>query len=491
MAIAEAEVRKPIPFDVNHLDKLLDDAGIDVLVATSKHNVQYLLGDYKFFFFEAMDAIGVSRYLPAVVYQKGKPAAAAYVGNSMEAYEKELGKFWPQNLYLSTWTSQDTMQRVVDHIAKLGPGVRRVGIEAAFLPADAEKALRRGLSNVDIVDAFFPLERLRAVKSPKEIEYLQLASERVVESMNVVYAQCAPGKTKQELAEALRVEEVKRGLAFDYCLIAAGKSLNRAPSDQKLLAGDVVSIDSGGNYHGYIGDLARMGVVGNKPDAELEDLLGFVEEVQMAVAQADPAWRGGRLDLRGRRQAARGIPAQSLHPLHGARHGPRKPRGAATHGRRSSPLPRLRHRPPAGSRHGLVDRDHDEPSQARPGQNRGHRPRHRQRLAGPRRRRSRLAAHGGVNRAVPLPPGIRRTQAEKGLAGGLHVRRQAGGMLHGDVNVAEVALERIALVDGVGAGGMEDQVNGADCLVHAMRDRKSCLHDGRVEVALALTCARP
>ena len=129
-----AEVRKPIPFDVNRLDKLLDDAGIDVLVATSKHNVQYLLGDYKFFFFEAMDAIGVNRYLPAVVYQKGKPESAAYVGNSMEAYEKELGKFWPQSLYLSTWSGPETMQRVVEHIAKLGPGVRRVGIEAAFIP---------------------------------------------------------------------------------------------------------------------------------------------------------------------------------------------------------------------------------------------------------------------------------------------------------------------------------------------------------------------
>src|SRR5262249_43968697 len=165
--------------------------------------------------------------------------------------------------------------------AKLGPGVRRVGIEAAFLPVDAEEVLRRGLSNVDIVDAFFPLERLRAVKSPKEIEYLQLASERVVESMNAVFARCAPGKTKQELADSLRVEEVTRGLAFDYCLIAAGTSLNRAPSGQKLMLGDVVSIDSGGNYHGYIGDLARMGVVGNKPDGELEDLLGFVEDVQM------------------------------------------------------------------------------------------------------------------------------------------------------------------------------------------------------------------
>jgi Xaa-Pro aminopeptidase len=281
MAVAHAEVRKAIPFDVNHLDRLLDEAGIDVLVVTSKHNVQYLLGDYKFFFFEAMDAIGVNRYLPAVVYQRGRPERSAYVGNSMEAYEKELGKFWPQSLYLSTWSGPDTMQRVVEHIAKLGPGVRRVGIEAAFLPVDAEKELRRGLSNVDVVDAFFPLERLRAVKSPKEIEYLQLASERVVESMNVVFGQCVPGKTKQELADALRLEEVKRGLAFDYCLIAAGTSLNRAPSEQKLKPGDVVSIDSGGNYHGYIGDLARMGVVGNKPDGELEDLLAFVEDVQM------------------------------------------------------------------------------------------------------------------------------------------------------------------------------------------------------------------
>jgi Xaa-Pro aminopeptidase len=279
-AESEAEGRKPIPFDVNLLDRLLDDAGIDVLIATSKHNVQYLLGDYKFFFFEAMDAIGVNRYLPAVVYQKGKPEGAAYVGNSMETYEKELGKFWPQNLYLSTWTGPDTMRRVVDHIAKLG-SVRRVGIEAAFLPADAEEVLRRSLSNVDVVDAFFPLERLRAVKSPMEIEFLRIASERVVESMNAVFAQCAPGRTKQELADALRVAEVTRGLAFDYCLIAAGTSLNRAPSSQKLLPGDVISIDSGGNYHGYIGDLARMGVVGNRPDAELEDLLNFVEDVQM------------------------------------------------------------------------------------------------------------------------------------------------------------------------------------------------------------------
>jgi len=42
-----------------------------------------------------------------------------------------------------------------------------------------------------------------------------------------------------------------------------------------LSAGDILSLDSaGGRYGGYIGDLCRMGIVG-RPDAELEDALGW------------------------------------------------------------------------------------------------------------------------------------------------------------------------------------------------------------------------
>lgn len=273
---------RPIPFDTAKLDALMDEAGIDVLVATSRHNVQYLLGGYTFFFFASMEAIGVSRYLPALVYQRGRPDTTAYVGNSMESYERDNGRLWPPNLMLSTWTSFDSMERVVEHIGRLGPGVRRVGIEASFLPADAERVLRHGLANCAIVDALLPLERLRAVKTPHEIELLRLASERVVESMSAAFKACEPGKSKFQLAEDLRVEEVKRGLAFDYCLLTAGTSLNRAPSEQKLANGDILSLDSGGNYQGYIGDLCRMAIMG-EPDAELDDLLGKVEEVQMAA----------------------------------------------------------------------------------------------------------------------------------------------------------------------------------------------------------------
>ena len=164
VATTQEAIRKPLPFDAARLDRLMDEAGIDVLVATSKHNVQYLLGGYRFFFFDDMDAIGVSRYLPVLVYRKGKPEEAAYVGCAMENFEKELDKFWPAALSLGDTGSQAAMQQAVAHIKKLG-GVRRVGIETAFLPADAEGTLRQGLSNVDIVDAVVPLERLRARKT--------------------------------------------------------------------------------------------------------------------------------------------------------------------------------------------------------------------------------------------------------------------------------------------------------------------------------------
>ena len=101
---------------------------------------------------------------------------------------------------------------------------------------------------------------------------LRVASELVIDSMLEVIASHGPGSTKQQLADALKVEEVNRGLTFEYCLIAAGASHNRAPSDQRWEEGDVLSVDSGGNYHGYIGDLARMAILG-EPDAELDDLL--------------------------------------------------------------------------------------------------------------------------------------------------------------------------------------------------------------------------
>jgi Xaa-Pro aminopeptidase len=281
----------PIPFDPGRLDALMEEVGIDALVVTSKHNVQYLLGGYRFFFFDHFDAIGVSRYLPILIYVKGQPERATYVGHPMESYERELNRFWVPTFSGAARMSTDGIEVAVERLASLTPAPKRIGLERAFLPADAESALRKGLPQIEFVEAQLPLERLRAVKTPQELENLRMASDFVVESMLAVTAGARAGATKHELVEALRREEVNRGLTFEYCLITAGTSLNRAPSDQILREGDILSLDSGGNYKGYIGDLCRMGIFG-EPDAELEDLLGEVDAIQQAARR--PIRHGAR-----------------------------------------------------------------------------------------------------------------------------------------------------------------------------------------------------
>ena len=129
---------KSPPFDTKRLDALLDEQGIDVLLATSKHNVQYLLGGYRFFFFDYMDAIGVSRYLPVLVYQKGRPENTAYIGYRLESYEKQLGRFWPRTVETTAGDSASAIRLAIEHIKGLGGPIAKVGVRGG-IPAVGQR----------------------------------------------------------------------------------------------------------------------------------------------------------------------------------------------------------------------------------------------------------------------------------------------------------------------------------------------------------------
>ena len=115
-----------IPFDTKRLDGLMEEAGIDVLLATSKHNVQYLLGGHRAFFFDYMDAMGISRYLPLLVYFKGAPEKAGYFGHRLETHQKEVNPFWTPVSNTGSAGSVDVMQKAVEHVRKSGVKARRI-----------------------------------------------------------------------------------------------------------------------------------------------------------------------------------------------------------------------------------------------------------------------------------------------------------------------------------------------------------------------------
>src|SRR5215831_19901343 len=116
-----------IPFDSDRLDRLMDEAGIDVLLATSKHNVQYLLGGHRAFFFDYMDAMGLSRYMPIVIYPKGAPEKAAFIGHRLESYQRENNPFWTPEVQTQASGSLDAMKNAIDYLRRIGLDRRRIG----------------------------------------------------------------------------------------------------------------------------------------------------------------------------------------------------------------------------------------------------------------------------------------------------------------------------------------------------------------------------
>lgn len=282
-----------VPFDVEKLDGLLEEDGVDVVLATSAHNIRYLLGGYRFFLYEKADSVGLSRYLPVVGYVGGRPGDAFYVGAGNEDWDTDVRRPWVPQVENAAWSSVDAAEMAA-HAVRARAGERpTVALELPYLPSDSFAALRRELPGATFVDAVPLLEELRAIKSSEELDLIRRASGDVVASMVATFAKSGEGHSKAEIAERLRREETERGLTFDFCLVGMGSSFNRAPSDQRWRDGEVLSLDSGGEYGGYLGDLCRMAVLG-VPTALLEEFLAEVKAVQEAArAVIGPGVRGG------------------------------------------------------------------------------------------------------------------------------------------------------------------------------------------------------
>ena len=158
-----ASSSRAIPFDAAKLDRLMEAAGIDVLVATSKHNVQYLLGGQRAIFFDYMDAMGVSRYLPVLVYPKGAPEQGRLcrppAGDPPARSDAALGAAGPDQS--SARSTRCT--RAVEHLES--PACRRSGSASRWRSCrwTPATALRDALPGAELKDALLVLERLRAV----------------------------------------------------------------------------------------------------------------------------------------------------------------------------------------------------------------------------------------------------------------------------------------------------------------------------------------
>ena len=294
------------PFDANKLTRLMTASGVDLLLASTRHNIRYLTGGYYFHFVAQATRAGQSQYLPFVGLPRGRAEDAFYVGRVGERGQIEAEHLWIRDRMETPGGTLPPIEQVVRTVGRLGLEGSTIAVEMPFLPADAFLALRRGLPKANLVDATPILDELRAIKTAEEIARLRRVHDRVAEAIQAGFAAGRRGLTTAEIAGEVRREMARRDVTFLFAFTCAGPGTLRAPSSVRWEPGQVLHIDAGGEEGDYLADICRMGCFG-KPSPLAQKLYTACLSVQGQVEQAiRPGLPCGELHTIGERGAASG-----------------------------------------------------------------------------------------------------------------------------------------------------------------------------------------
>src|SRR5262249_58222822 len=108
-------------------------------------------GGHGGFFFDYMDAMGLRRYLPIVLYPKGAPEKAGFFGHRLENHQREVEPFWTAEVQTTSSGWVDVMKKATEYLRKLGVKPRRIGVEIAFLPMASGAALPTPFPHAQLV----------------------------------------------------------------------------------------------------------------------------------------------------------------------------------------------------------------------------------------------------------------------------------------------------------------------------------------------------
>lgn len=274
-----------IPFDAKKLGDLMEESGLDLLVANTRHNVRYLTGGYYFHFHAYATRMGRSQYLPFVGLPHRRFEDAFYIGRPDEQGQIGAEGLWIQNRPPAMRGTLGAADVATQAIKKLDLADATIGLELPFLPADALLAMQQALPRAKFVDGTPMLDGLRAVKTPAELAHLRSVYDRTAQAIQAAFASGRPGVTTAAMAERVRQEMANRRLTFLWAFTCAGPGTLRAPSDAPWARGRVLHIDAGGEDRDYLADICRMGCLGD-PSSLARDLLNACLEVQGSVRRA-------------------------------------------------------------------------------------------------------------------------------------------------------------------------------------------------------------
>jgi Xaa-Pro dipeptidase len=164
---------------------------------------------------------------------------------------------------------------------------KRIGVEPRQLRLLEFRHIKAGAPEDDYPDASDVLSGLRLKKDKSEVEAMRRAVRIAQDALQATIPLIKIGMTERELASELVVQLLRNGsdseLPFAPIVSGGPNSANPHASltERKLQSGDMLVIDWGAAYEGYISDLTRTFAVG-EVDEEMQKIHKIVQDANAA-----------------------------------------------------------------------------------------------------------------------------------------------------------------------------------------------------------------
>ncbi|WP_066365722.1 M24 family metallopeptidase [Neobacillus fumarioli] len=173
-------------------------------------------------------------------------------------------------------------QEVARQVKKLG--IQKLGFEEDYISFASYKVYDKEIE-AELVPVSGVIEKLRLIKTDAEIKIIKEAADIADAAFKHILDFIRPGITELEVANELEFFMRKSGAvssSFDT-IVASGyrSALPHGVASEKVIEkGDMVTLDYGANYKGYVSDITRTIAVG-EPDSKLKAIYEIVLEAQL------------------------------------------------------------------------------------------------------------------------------------------------------------------------------------------------------------------
>jgi len=164
---------------------------------------------------------------------------------------------------------------------------KRIGVDPRQLRLMEFRHVKAGAPEADYPDGSDLLAGLRLKKEKAEVEAMRRAVQIAQDALEATIPSIKMGMTEKELSSELVMQLLKHGsepeMPFAPIVSGGPNSANphASPTERKLQAGDLLVIDWGATYDGYISDLTRTFAVG-EVDEEYKKIHKIVQEANAA-----------------------------------------------------------------------------------------------------------------------------------------------------------------------------------------------------------------